>query len=156
MQFMALLFIQNNLYYSCEILYADGRCFSRIFTGAPLKAREAALTFLLEQLLDDNARNDAYVIVSAHHLKTGEKATVTNTALLRQPHDGLQQELELYEREGVKTDKVLFNFRQPQFINLLVSGTNTRPLKSEHTLLGIAQDWTITFGRRKTRQPAVA
>ena len=147
---MALLFIQHNLYYSVEILHADGRCFSRIFTGAPQKAREAALTFFLENRLDDAAREDTYILVSVHHLKTGEKVTVTSTALLNEPHEGLQQELELWEREGIRSNKVLYNFRQPQHITFLPSVSKELRLCDEQTIMGLADDWVITFGRKKT------
>jgi hypothetical protein len=147
---MTVLFIHSNIYYTCEVLYADGRITHHLFTGAPLKAREAALTCLLEHVLDDEGRGDTFCQVYVHHLKTGEKATVTSSSLLHQPHEGLQQELELYEKEGVKTEKVLYDFKRPQHVTLLLTGTSTKPLKNGTTLLGLAQNWSVTFGRKKT------
>jgi hypothetical protein len=148
---MALLFIHYNLYYSCEIHYADGTCFSRIFTGTPQRARESALTFFLETMLDDDASNESFLQVSLHHLKTGEKIMVTSTELLRRPHEGLQREVELWDREGIKAQKVRYSFRSPQTITLLPVASHATDLQGGEDILGLADDWVITFGRKKTQ-----
>lgn len=153
---MEVFFVQNNLYYSVEILFTNGRCLNHIFTGTPQKSRSAALTCFLEYTLSDDVKKGTYCLVSCHHIKTGEKITVTSSSLLHEPHFGLQLELELWRREGVKCEVVLFNYRQPQYVTLLLSGANIELLKTQDMILGVAEDWSVTFGRKKTRMNVAA
>jgi hypothetical protein len=153
---MAMLCIQNNIFYSCEVLHSDGRCFQHFFTGPAKTARSGAITFMLEYILSDDAKKGDYCLVSAHNLKTGEKITVTSSDLLYSVHEGLQQELKLWQQEGIKTDVVLFNYRQPQYVTLLLAGANFELLKTDDHILGIAEDWSVTFGRKKTKMNVAA
>lgn len=148
---MALLFIQNNIYYTVEFLFSDGNYINHIFTGPVKKARSKAITCMLEYMLSDDAKKNTYILVSAHHIKTGEKITVTSSSLIYMVHEGLQLELELWQQEGVKTDVVMFNYRQPEYVTLILSGANYDLLKTADNVLGIAEDWSVTFGRKKTK-----